>query len=168
VSGPEPSWTTALSEADATLRHLRQATAALERLSREARALREQGEATARLDVAHALTDGPDGGALNALVTATADERASPEARRTAAVLLERITGALGLRPLGSRGELLRLGQEDLAELDLRGSPALTNGTERALYCVVRAGWLMDEHIVARPVVEAVAEDAVAQSCEVN
>jgi hypothetical protein len=152
----EPSWTTALSEADAASRHLRQATAALDRLSRELAALRETSEATARLDLVLALTEGPDGGPLQALVTAASGDAADPAVQRTAGVFLNRLTTALGLEPVCERGERLSLLPEDLAEFEVRGSPDIPDGKERSLYCVARPGWRLDALIVARPLLEAV------------
>lgn len=151
----EASWTTAISEAEAASRYLRQATAALDRLTRELGALRTRSDSTARLDLAHALTDGPDGGALQALVAAASDD-SDPGPRGTARLLLDRLTTALGLEPVAERGELLRLCPADLAEFDVRGTPAATNGDARALYCVTRPGFWLDEHLVARPLLEAV------------
>lgn len=158
LSLAEPSWTTAVSEAESASRHLRQATAALDRLSRELAALRERSEVTARLDLAHALADGPDGGALQALVAAASNDE-DPGLRDTARVLLDRLTTALGLRPVAERGELLRLGPDDLAEFDVRGALAATSGERGALYCVARPGWRLEEHLVARPLLEAVDGD---------
>jgi len=153
----EPSWTTALSEADAASRHLRQATAALERLTSELRALRGWSDTTARIDLARALSDGPDGGALGALVAAASDPEADPSLRRTAESLVARLETALGLERVGERGERLRLTDEDLAELEVRGGP-LPSGLDGAgLYCVVRPGWLLDGLVVVRPMVEHVA-----------
>jgi len=153
----EPSWTTAISEAEAASRHLRQATAALDRLARELEALRAWSDATARLDLARALTDGPDGGALQALVAAASDD-ADPGPRDTAGLLLDRLTTALGLEPVAERGELLRLCPADLAEFDVRGTLAAPTGDARALYCVTRPGWRLEGHLVARPLLEAVGE----------
>jgi len=153
----DPSWTTAVSEAEAASRHLRQATAALDRLTRELDALRAWRDATARLDLARALTDGPDGGALQALVAAASGDAATGP-RDTARLLLDRLTRALGLEPVAERGELLRLAPDDLAEFDVRGTPAATNGDARALYCVTRPGWRLEDHLVARPLLEAVGE----------
>ena len=153
----EPSWTTAVSEAEAASRHLRQATAALDRLSQELASLREQSETTARLDLARALTDGPDGGVLQALVTAASDETAGPGSRRTAEILLDRLTTTLGLEPVCDRGEHLRLTQDDLPEFELRGECETADETGRSLYCVSRPGWRLDEHLVVRPLLEAVA-----------
>lgn len=156
----EPSWTTALSEAKAAARHVNQAAAALERLARELAALRERSEATARLDLAHALADGPDGGALQALVTAAAEEAADPTLRRTAEDLLDRLTTALGLEPVCERGENLRLKPDDLAEFDLRGEAQARDEAGRGLYCVIRPGWRLGGLLVVRPQLEAVAERA--------
>jgi hypothetical protein len=152
----EPSWTTALSEADTAGRRLQQAASSLERASRELQSLRQWSETTARLDVAYALTDGPDGGALNAVLTlASAAEGELPSAAR---MLLEVLTSALGLEPVGERGELLRLGPDELAEFELRGSRPVGAPGERALYRVARPGWCLDVFIVARPVVEPAAD----------
>ena len=147
----EPSWTTALAEAKSASRHLAQAMKSMERLAQELQALRETSEVTARLDLAHALTEGSDGGVLQSLVAAASDDTDS-SARRTAEVLLERLTGALGLEQTGQRGELLKLRPEQLAEFDLRG-PTTSEGE---LYCVVRPGWSLGAHVVARPLLEAV------------
>lgn len=80
----EPSWLTAQSEADTASRRLAQASASLERLSRELTSLREWGDTTARLEVAHALSDGPDGGALAVLTMAAATPTADGTLRRVA------------------------------------------------------------------------------------
>jgi hypothetical protein len=155
----EPSWTTAISEADAASRHLHQATAAMDRLSRELHALREWSDATARLELAQALTEGPDGGALHALLMAATDGREDPAVRATAEMLLERLTSALGLEPVGERGELLRLFSDQVAEFDVRGRPSETAEGERGLYCIVRPGWCVGESIVVRPLLEAAAAE---------
>jgi hypothetical protein len=152
----EPSWTTALSEAEGATRHLRQATAALDRLSRELATLRACRDTTARLDLARALSDGPDGGVLQALVTAASDEAADPGPRRTAAILLDRLTTTLGLEPVCERGEHLRLAEDDLAEFELRGERGAAHETGRSLYRALRPGWRLDEHLVVRPLLEAV------------
>lgn len=157
----EPSWTTALTEAEAASRHLRQTTGALDRLSNEVAALREWGDTTARLDLARALTDGPDGGVLQALVTAVSDEAADPSLRRTAEILLDRLTTALGLEPVCERGEHLRLAPDDLAEFELRGEAPVVDNDRRSLYCVARPGWRLDEHIVVRPLMELVPSSRV-------
>jgi hypothetical protein len=163
VSGPvppaealvgEPSWLSALSEADAASRHLRSAAPSLERLSRELRALRAWSETNARLDLAYALTDGPDGGVLGAVLAAASEPASDAEARSAAQALLERLTFALGLEPVGQRGELLTLGDEELAELEVRGSRARGREGGRGLYRVVRPGWLLEAFVVTRPVVE--------------
>jgi hypothetical protein len=156
----EPSWPTALSEADAVSRRLRQATASMEGLSTELRALREWSDTAARLGVAHALTEGPDGGVLDRLVSASSDDASDPGLRHTAQVLLEHLTSALGLQPVGERGEYLKLLPEDLGEFELRGRPgAAPREGQRALYCVMRPGWLLRDHIVARPLLEPVSEE---------
>jgi hypothetical protein len=154
----EPSWTTALSEADAASRHLRLATTSMGCLSHELRALHERGETTARLDLARALTAGSDGGPLNALVAAASDPAGHPSLRRTAEILVERLAASIGLAPVGTRGELLRLRPEDLVEFEVRGRPSGSIDPERRLYCVVRPGWTLDALIVARPLIEAVSE----------
>lgn len=157
----EPSWTTVVSETEAALRQLRQATAALERASRELEALRQASETMARLDVARALGDGPDGGALAALAAAAASDASNAIAderiARAASILLGRLEAALGLERVGERGERLRLSPEHLAELDVRGGMPEPDASAVALYCVVRPGWLLDGIVVARPVVEAVS-----------
>ncbi len=101
----EPSWTTAVSEAKSASRHLAQALASTERLSRELEALRETSEVTARLELARALTEGPDGGALALLAAQASDPATDPALRRTAEILLDRLTRSLGLEPTGERGE---------------------------------------------------------------
>ena len=78
----EPSWRTAVTEAESARRHLAQASEALERLAREVAALREWGDSMARLAVARRLSEGPDGGALTALLAASADERPPLRSRR--------------------------------------------------------------------------------------
>lgn len=153
----EPSWTTALSEAKSASRHLAQALASMERLSGELQALRETSETTARLDLARALTEGPDGGALALLAAQVFDPATDTAHRRTAEMLLDRLATSLGLRQAGERGELLRLLPDELADLDLRGPGAAAGDNERGLYSVVRAGWSLDAHIVVRPLVEAVS-----------
>jgi hypothetical protein len=155
----EPSWISALSEADAAARRLKQATTSMEHLSRELVALRDWSDTTARLELAHALTRGPDGGALNLLVTLASDQDTEPSIRETAQALLERLTSALGLEPVGERGEYLRLLPEEVAEFELRGEPepAAVDG-HRALYCVMRPGWLLGHQIVARPLLEPASE----------
>jgi hypothetical protein len=158
----EPSWKTALSEADTASRHLRQATASLERLSRELRALREWGETNAQLELAHALTDGPDGGALDALLAASSDPEGDPALRATARMLLDRLTSALGLEPVGERGELLRLFPDDLAAFEVRGGPSTPTEADRGLYCVVRPGWCLGPFIVVRPLLEELVAEAGA------
>jgi hypothetical protein len=150
----EPSWLTARSEADAALRRLRQARTSMECVSRELAALEEWGEATARLDLAHALTDGPDGGPLNGLARMASDDKVDPSLRQTTRLLLERITSALGLEAVGERGDLLKLLPEEVAEFDVRGAPGDPAHGERELYCVVRPGWCLEEVIVARPLLE--------------
>jgi hypothetical protein len=155
---PLASWTTALSEAKAAARHLHQATTALDRLSRELASLREQSETTARLDLAHALTDGPDGGVLQALVTAASDAAADPALRRTAVILLDCLTTALAIEPVCERGEHLRLAPADLAEFELRGDSRAVSASGRALFSVSRPGWRLDGHLVVRPLLEAVGD----------
>jgi len=152
----EPSWTTALSEADAAGRRLHQATASVERLSRELHSLRRWSETTARLEVAYALTDGPDGGALNALLTVASAAAGEPGAPAAARMLLDVLTSALGLEQLGDRGELLRLGPDELAQFEVRSRRPVES--EQDLYRVVRPGWTLDVFIVVRPLVEAAAD----------
>jgi hypothetical protein len=153
----EPSWITALSEADAASRRLKQATTSMERLSRELAALKAWSDTTARLDLAHGLTDGPDGGPLNALVTLASAEEPEETTRQTARTLLDRITSALGLEPVGKRGEFLRLLRVELAEFEVRGPSSAPVEGHRELYCVVRSGWCLERMIVARPLLERVS-----------
>jgi hypothetical protein len=153
----EPSWPTALAEADAVSRRLRQATDSMEGLSRELQVLREWRDTAARLEVAQSLMEGLDGGVLNSLVSASSDEAADPGSRRTARDLLERLTSALGLEPVGERGEYLKLLPEELGEFEVRGRPgAAPLEGHRELYCVMRPGWWLGEHIVVRPLLEPV------------
>jgi hypothetical protein len=159
----EPSWTTALSETEAALRQLRQATASLDRASREIQALRDRGETMARLDLARALSDGPDGGPLGALAAAASDPSADPGVRRTAQSLLARLEGALGLERVAERGERLRLRPGELAEFDVRGAGASAASDEPSCYCVVRPGWLVDGLVVSRPLLEPVVPYPVPQ-----
>ena len=70
----EPSWRTAVTEAESARRHVAQASEALERLAREIAALREWGDSMALLAVARRLSEGADGGALTALLVASSDE----------------------------------------------------------------------------------------------
>jgi hypothetical protein len=150
----EPSWMTALSEAEAALRRLRQATTSMERVSREIATLKEWSETTARLDLAHALADGPDGGPLNLLAATASDEGTEPGVQQTARLLLDRLTSVLGLEPVGERGELLKLLPPEVAEFDVRGALGDSAHGGRELYCVVRPGWCLEEVIVARPLLE--------------
>ena len=151
----EPSWRTAVTEAESARRHLAQASVALERLAGEVAALREWGDSMARLAVARRLSEGPDGGALTALLAACADEASSASQQAAAAALLERLTGALGLSPLAERGELLRLRPEELEEFDVRGLSREPSG-DRSLYCVVRPGWSLGPLVLDRPLLEPV------------
>ena len=155
----EPSWTTALSEADAASRQLRLAAASTERLSRELHALHHWSETTGRLDLAHALTDGPDGGALSAVVAVASDPAGDPGLRSTAQMLLERLSSALALESVGERGQLLSLRPEQLAEFDVRGRRPDPEEGERRLYRVVRPGWLLDGFVVVRPLLEPTAAE---------
>lgn len=155
----EPSWPAALSEADAVSRRLRQATASMGRLWTELQALREWSDTIARVEVAHALIEGSDGGVLASLVIASSDETSDSGLRRTAREFLERLTSALGLEPVGERGEYLKLLPEELGEFELRGRPgAPPPEGQRALYCMMRPGWLLGDHIVVRPLVEPASE----------
>ena len=97
----EPSWRTALAEADAARRQVGQAATSLDRLSGELRALREWAETTVRLELARDLTDGPDGGVLNALLTTSSDSSADPGLRRASEILIERLTSAPARDPAG-------------------------------------------------------------------
>jgi hypothetical protein len=152
----DPSWTTALSEAKAASRHVQQASAALERLSRELEALRDWSETTARLDLARALTEGPDGGALQALVAAASGDVADGDVRRASEMLLDRLTAALGLEPICERGEQLCLSADDLAEFDVRGGQPTTRAAGRSVYCVARPGWQLGGRLVVRPLLEPI------------
>jgi hypothetical protein len=149
----EPSWRTAVTEAESARRHLAQASEALERLSREVAALRERGESQALLAVARRLSSGSDGGVLAALVVASADSSAQPEVGVLAEALLLRLTEALGLSPLARRGEWLRLLPDELAEFDVRGLPREPS-PGRSLYCVVRPGWALGPLVLDRPLLE--------------
>jgi hypothetical protein len=149
----EPSWRTAVSEAESARRHLAQASESLERLSREVAALRERGESQALLVVARRLASGSDGGVLTALVVASADSSASPELRASVEALLARLTEALGVSPLACRGEWLQLLPEELAEFDVRGLPR-EPPPGRSLYCVVRPGWALGPLVLDRPLLE--------------
>ncbi|HYN02998.1 MAG TPA: hypothetical protein VE359_11170 [Vicinamibacteria bacterium] len=152
----EPSWRTAVTEAESARRHVAQASEALERLAREIAALREWGDSMARQAVARRLCEGADGGVLAALVVASSDE-SSPVALRAAAdALLDRLTGALGLSPIAQRGELLALSVEELGEFDVRGVPSGVVTDGRGLYRVVRSGWWLGSFVVDRPLLEPV------------
>ena len=149
----EPSWRTAVTEAERARRHLAQASEALERLSREVAALREWGESQALLAVARRLSSGSDGGVLTALVVASSSSGSSEEQRVIAGALLARLTEALGLLPLAQRGELLRLLPEELAEFDVRGLPREPS-PGRSIYCVLRPGWALGSLVLERPLLE--------------
>ena len=152
----EPSWRTAVTEAEGARRHVAQASEALERLAREVAALREWGDSMAGLGLARRLCEGGDGGVLTALVVASSDDSSPVASRAAADALLERLTGALGLSPIAQRGELLALSAEELGEFDVRGvrSGAVTD--DRGLYRVVRSGWWLGSHVVDRPLLEPV------------
>lgn len=155
----QSSWLTALSEADAASRRVRQATTSLERLSTELGALRQWTEETTRLDLARALTEGPDGGVLSVLVTSASDQEPDPSLHRVASGLLDRLTSSLGLQPIVERGEHLRLVPDELGEFDIRGGlGSRVAGGTRGLFRVVRPGWWLGNHIVERPLLEPVAE----------
>jgi hypothetical protein len=160
----DPSWRTAVTEAESARRHVAQASEALERLGREIAALREWGDSMALLAVARQLCDGPDGGALTALVCASSDETSSPDSRATAGALLSRLTDALGLSPVAQRGEVLALSAEELGEFDVRGMVPGPGG--RGLYCVVRSGWWLGSFVVDRPLLEPVGEVGPAEALE--
>ena len=149
----EPSWRTAVTEAESARRHAAQASEALERLTREIAALREWGDSMALMAVARRLSEGSDGGALTALLVASSEEAPSAELRAAAGALLSRLTEALGLEPIARRGELLRLLPEELAEFDVRGLPHEPAGG-RGLYCVVRPGWWLGPLVLDRPLLE--------------
>jgi hypothetical protein len=153
----EPSWRTAVTEAESARRHVAQAVEALERLAREVAALREWGDAMARQAVARRLGEGADGGALTNLVSASSDDALSPELRAAAGALLERLTEALGLLPIAERGEVLALSAEELGEFDVRGLPSGLPTDGRGLYRVVRSGWWLGSFVVDRPLLEPVS-----------
>lgn len=160
----EPSWRTAVTDADAARRHVAQAGEALARLSSEVAALRGLGDSVARLAVARSLCAGVDGGVLAALASAAASDAPSPAAvRETASDVLSRLCSALGLSPIAARGELLALTAEELGELDVRGDAAGAALGERGLYCVVRSGWWLGATIVERPLVEPLGPSTVQQ-----
>ena len=159
----EPSWRTAVTEAESARRHLAQASAALDRLAGEVAALREWGDSMARLAVARRLSEGPDGGALTALLAASTDEATPASQQAAAAALLERLTDALGLSPIAERGELLLLRPEELEEFDVRGLSREPSG-DRSLYCVVRPGWSLGPLVLDRPLLEPVDEPSRAWS----
>ena len=92
-------------------------------------------------------------------MTAASDEAADPTLRRTAAILLDRLATALALEPVCERGEHLRLAPADLGEFELRGEAQDFDESGRGLYCVARPGWLLDGHLVVRPLLEAVETD---------
>ena len=153
----EPSWRTAVTEAESARRHVAQASEALERLAREIAALREWGDSVAGLAVARRLCEGPDGGALAALVSASSDASSPPGLRVASDVLLSRLTEAVGLSPIAERGEVLALSAEELGEFDVRGLAGGLPAGERGLYCVVRCGWWLGAFVVERPLLEPVA-----------
>lgn len=158
MSEREPSWHTAVAEAHAARRHAGQVAASLDRLSEELRALRQSTETTVRLELARDLTDGPDGGVLNALLTTSSDSSANSGLRRASEILIERLTSALGLEPIVEKGEFLMLLPNELGEFEVR--ERLENVTpegQRALYCVVRSGWWLGALIVIRPLLEPVS-----------
>lgn len=148
-----PSWRTAASEADAALRQLSRAQQSLERSAEEVKRLQSWGDLQARVELARRLTEGDDGGVMSLLVAGSESEPS--DAQRSCRAALERLRSALVLTPVGERGEGLRLRPEQLQEFDLLGSALAAEGT----YRVVRPGWLVDEVIVARPVIEAAGEE---------
>ncbi len=147
-----PSWRAVTSEADAARRQLAQAQRSLERASDELRGLRAWGDRTARLDLARRLTGGDDGGVLNLLLAGAGG--APGEAQRACRAGVDRLTAALGLEPVGERGEHLRLELDQMGEFEVRGGAA----TRTAVYRVVRPGWTLAEAIVCRPVLEAMQD----------
>jgi hypothetical protein len=154
----EPSWKTALSEAEAAQRHLRLATASIERLINELRSLRAWDGRMARIEVARRLVAGADGGLLTLLVGTASDERLDTRTRRAASVILERLTTALGLGPLAVKGERLSLLLSQLTEFEVRGAPPSLSETRRSLYSVVRPGWTLDGMLLSPPLLEPVGE----------
>ena len=157
----EPSWRTAVTEAEAARRHVAQAGEALARLSEEIAGLREWSDSMARLAVARGLCDGADGGVLAALdAAASGDGAPSSEARESAAALLSRLRETLGLSPIARRGELLALSAEELGEFDVRGFAPGLGADGRGLFCVVRSGWWLGSFVVDRPLLEPVVPAA--------
>jgi len=151
-TGRPPSWATAVSESEAAQRQVTQAQRSLERATSELRSLRAWGGQMARLEVARRLTEGDDGGVMNLLLAAAQGE--SSETQRTCRAVLDRIQSALGLVAIPDRGELLLLTLDHLTEFEVRGTPI----AGAAVYRVVRPGWLLDDVIVSRPVLELVEE----------
>jgi hypothetical protein len=81
-----------------------------------------------------ALTHGSDGGPLNLLVALASGQEAEPSLRQTARALLDLITSAMGLEPVGQRGELLSLLPPEVAQFEVReatGAPLLPTGKQR-------------------------------------
>ncbi len=97
------------------------------------------------------------------LVAAAADEASSPSQQAAAGALLERLMDALGLSPIAERGELLRLGPEELEEFDVRGLSHEPSG-DPSLYCVVRPGWSLGPLVLDRPLLEPVGEPSRART----
>ena len=156
-----PSWRTAVTEVETAQRHVAQAAEALSKLAGEIAALRELGEATARLAAARALCDGADGGVLARLVVLASDSSSSVDLREEAEALLSGLSEALGLSPVAERGEWLFLSPEELGEFDVRGAGPDGRASGRGLYCVIRPGWRVGPFIVERPLVEPVGPGAV-------
>ncbi len=93
-----------------------------------------------------------------ALRATASDSSADLSLRRTAEVLLERLTSTLRLEPIVERGEYLKLLPEELGEFEVR--ERLENVPpegHRALYCVLRSGWWLEDTIVVRPLLGPVS-----------
>ena len=147
-----PSWATAISETEAAQRQGTQAHKSLEKALAELRSLRAWGSQVARLEIARRLTEGDDGGVLNLMLAAADGEPG--DAQRACRAALDRIRTALGLASITARGEFLRVPFDLLPEFEVRGTPT----ADKALYRVARPGWVLDEVIVTRPVLELVDE----------
>ena len=154
-SGHAPSWQGARSDLDLARRQLAQALPAVERASAEIAALRDHGAAVARLEVARRLVASPNGGALSLLAALAAGGGSGVEADRgIAALVLTDLCEALGVTRVHEAGEALRLGADELAEMEVLGTAAGAGGGE---HTVVRSGWRLGAILLARPVVAAAA-----------
>jgi hypothetical protein len=117
----------------------------------------------ARVEVARQLLDGADGGLLTLLLGTASDERLEAVTRRTASVILERLTTALGLTPLAVKGERLSLLLSQLTEFEVRGGPPALSDTQRSLFWVVRPGWTLDGMLLSPPLLEPLGEGPSAR-----